>query len=130
MLCSSEGNCKLKCPEINGHSIPCEILKIIQINKINEQINIKTLYIAFHFPFSSRHFLLSLNTEPSKKFDRNYLTAGVFLREKVVYPDLCPGTHVFVTSTETPNSLIHWQCYSSGLMGNLSAFNPQVSINT
>ena len=60
----------------------CEILKIIQINEIDEQI--VTLRHAFHFPFSSVPFLLSLlNMETSRKFDRNLPIAGVFVREKV-----------------------------------------------
>ena len=86
-------------------SISCEILKIIQINKINTQF--QTLRHAFHFHFSPLRFLFSLNTETSKKFDRNSLAASVFVREKVViYPDSSPGAHVFVMSAETPNSII------------------------
>ena len=54
MLHSSEGNCKLKCPKINGHSIPCEILKIIQINKIKEEILTLRHYILL-FTFLSLH---------------------------------------------------------------------------
>ena len=76
----------------------CEILKIIQINEIDEQI--LTLRNAFHFPFSSLRFLLSLNMETSRKFDRKHLTATVFVRGKVdVYPEFEPRSARFLNIT-------------------------------
>ena len=73
----------------------CEILKIIQINEIDEQI--LTLRHAFHFPFSSLRFLLSLNMETLRKFNRNLPTASVFMREKVdVYPEFEPRSARFL----------------------------------
>ena len=72
-----------------------EILKIIQINEIDEQI--LTLRHAFHFPFSSFRFLLSLNVETLRRFDRNFPSASVFVREKVdVYPEFEPRSARFL----------------------------------
>ena len=51
------------------------------------------------FTFLSLHlrFLLSLNMETLRKFDRNLLTASVFVREKVdVYPEFVPRSARFL----------------------------------
>ena len=73
----------------------CEILKIIQINEIDEQI--RTLSHAFHFPLSSLRFL---NTEISRKFERNLLTATVFVGKKF------NSAQERAVSAQTLNSLI------------------------